>query len=63
MYNNSFLLNLSKSIDEELIVEGKGGFNVYISYFENNLDFLNEKDNKSILLGINYFIKIKPTEN
>ena len=45
---NSTLLEFSKSEDEELLIEGKGGFNFIISNFENNLDFLEEKNNKSI---------------
>ena len=36
---NSILLNFSNSGNEELIIEGQGGFNFYISFFENNLDF------------------------
>ena len=47
MYDNFTLLNFSKSNDEELIIEGKDGFSFYISYLENNLDFLENKYNKS----------------
>ena len=44
---NYILPNFLKSGDEELIIEGKGGFFFHISNIENNLDFLDEKSNKS----------------
>ena len=44
---NSILLNFSKSKDEELIIDGKSGFNFYMSYIGDDLDFLDKKFNKS----------------
>ena len=44
---NSILYNFSQSNDEELIIEGEGGFSFYLSNLNNNLDFIDENSYKS----------------